>query len=92
MIDKKITKRKTKIDENLIVSTVISNDIRDIEAFLEQYNVNIQNDWGNTPLWRAASPKSKEMYRLLINYGANLNIANKYDRTPKKMAELGNIL
>ena len=50
-------------------------------------NPNIQDIHGNSPLWTAIfnSMNEKRVVRLLLNYGANLDIVNKYDKSPRDL-------
>jgi len=50
-------------------------------------NPNLQDIHGNTPLWTAVfnSKETKDIVTLLVRSGANPDIVNKYDKTPRIM-------
>ncbi len=50
-------------------------------------DVNTKNNWGKTPLHRAAQIGSKEMVELLIANGANIVTRDKEGKTPLHLAE-----
>lgn len=50
--------------------------------------VNVKDSWGNTPLWRAvfAYQDDPRLIRLLLDHGANPDLANNSRRTARQMA------
>lgn len=50
-------------------------------------NPNLQDIHGNSPLWTAVfnSMDEKGVVNLLLRYGANVDIKNNYDRTPRDL-------
>ncbi len=59
-----------------------------IKYFLEKgANPNVYDIYGNTPLLFAAVGHNKEMYDLLIEYGADPTIKNMSGKTPKEIME-----
>ena len=56
---------------------------------------NLQDIHGNTPLWTAVfneklNTHNSTVVKLLLKYGANPDIVNKYDRTPRIMYQTFN--
>ena len=50
--------------------------------------VDVKDSWGNTPLWRAtfAFQGDTRLIRLLLDHGANPDLANNSGRSPRQMA------
>jgi len=50
-------------------------------------NPNLQDIHGNSPLWTAVfnSMDEKGVVRLLLKYGADVNLKNKYNKTPREL-------
>ncbi len=46
------------------------------------FNINIQNKYGESPLFEAVKSKNIPIIELLLDSGANVNIKNKYNNTP----------
>lgn len=63
---------------------ISKNDIKQLGTILEQGvdNINIQDQYGNTPLHYAASDNRPEMVDLLIEHGASLDSQNGSKHTP----------
>ena len=59
------------------------------QALLEAgTQVNVKDSWGNTPLWKSvfAFQDDPRLIRLLLDHGANPDLANKSGRTARQMA------
>ena len=65
------------------------NKFVEIAAYLlnKGANPNIQDIHGNSPLWTAIfnSMEEKGVVKLLLQYGANIDLNNKYGRTPRTL-------
>jgi cytohesin len=73
-----------------ILSATGGGDIEAVKEFLAAgVDVNAKNDWGETPLHRAAVKGRKEMAELLIAKGADVNAKDNKGRTPLDFANVG---
>lgn len=52
-------------------------------------NIEVKDDYGNTPLWRATfeSKGDGEIIKILLDHGANPNNKNDSEISPKELAE-----
>lgn len=65
------------------------NSLVDIARFLLEKgaNPNLQDNHGNSPLWTAVfnSMDEKGVMQLLLKYGADAELSNKYGKSPKDL-------
>ncbi|HOZ68686.1 MAG TPA: ankyrin repeat domain-containing protein [Chitinophagaceae bacterium] len=65
------------------------NGLVEIARFLLEKgaNPNLQDSHGNSPLWTAVfnSMDEKGVMQLLLKYGADTELRNKYDKSPKDL-------
>ncbi len=67
---------------------VTLNDVRCVKALLKAgVDINAQDDFGNTPLYIAAEEENLEMAALLLDYGADFDIANIEGESPRDVLE-----
>ena len=74
-----------------IFTYIDSDDIQLVKNYINSgYDLNIQDNYGNTPLILAALKNDIEIFKLLLNAGADINKQNKYGNTPLTMATSNN--
>jgi ankyrin repeat protein len=64
--------------------------LRELLASGVQFNLNMKDTFGRTPLLEACVQGNEEIVRILVDAGANVNIHNKYQNTPLHVAALNN--
>ena len=75
-----------------LIDSVKNQNIAAVRQMLaEGEDVNAQNVQGNTALHYAVALDDADMTRLLLENGANLNVANSKGWTPLKIAEKKNV-
>ncbi|PSN55856.1 hypothetical protein C0J52_02774 [Blattella germanica] len=75
--------------DTLLHFAVRGNHIPTIEFLLQFNMVNRKNKNGQTPLHEAVTPKNSfDAVEILLNYGANVNLADKMGNTPLHLAGL----
>ena len=76
-------KKIIKNTEALFNAIIYSSDVLSAEKFIKDIAILSSEFKGNTPLMLAVASKNKEMVKLLLDNGANINIKDKiYGYTP----------
>lgn len=73
--------------EELLCEVARNNDYNSVNKLLKTTNPNSQNEMGWTPLMFAVSNQNMDMVRLLLKYGADININNKNEQTALSIAQ-----
>merc|ERR1711862_126943 len=79
--------------ETIQTDTYANDDQIDVARFLiiNGANINSQNDDGYTPLHHAAWASNTEMVRLLLSYGAKVDIRDQWGQSALDIAKRGGL-
>ena len=87
---KKILNFKNFKNQDIFVS-IKNNDVKSIKNYIDSgYDLNKQNNAGNTILIYATIYNNIEIVKLLLNAGADINKQDKYNETPLILAAYKN--
>lgn len=69
---------------NMLLEAVKANNVNEVKRLLalQQFNINIKDNDGNTLLLLALKQRNKDLAHLLINAGADVTIADNRGQTP----------
>ena len=86
---------KIKTFENFnsqdIFKFIVNNNIKSVKKYIDYgYDLNIEGEYGNTPLIFATSNNKIEIVKLLLNSGANIDKQNNDDDTALILAAFYN--
>lgn len=71
------------LNEQLFDAVQVKKDIDTVKQLLiDGANINIEDEYGHTPLYYACSKKCFDIAKYLIENGANINVVDKVDWTP----------
>ena len=80
------------IENNDLLYYAFGNNLIKVKicVYSENYNINVQDDKGYTPLMYAITNHNLQMVEFLVEHGANVNLCNKKDQSPLEIAYLYN--
>ena len=80
------------IENNDLLYYAFDNNLIEVKkcVYRENYNINIQDDKGYTPLMYAIMNHNLKMVEFLVEHGADINLCNNNGQSPLKIAYLYN--
>ena len=89
-IQEKIKRNESSIFDNDLLDSAYYNNLIEVKkcVYSGNYDINVQDDKGYTPLMYAITNHNLKMVEFLVEHGADINLCNNKGQSPLKIAYL----